>query len=47
MRKNNSLKMELGEDPDKITIRVDRVARDLQRVGKAVDEDDKNVVILN
>ena len=38
--------MELGEHPKKITMRVDRVARELQRVEKAVDEDDKNLVIL-
>ena len=47
MRMFNSLEMELGEDPKKFTMRVDRVARELRRVGKAVDEDDKNLGILN
>ncbi|CAN0344859.1 unnamed protein product, partial [Ascophyllum nodosum] len=47
MREFNSLKMELGEDPKKFTMRVDHVARELQRVGKAVDEDDKDLAILN
>ena len=47
MREFNSLTMGLGEDPKKFTVRVDPVARDLQRVGKAVDEDDKNLTILN
>ena len=39
--------MEPGEDPKKFTMRVNRVTRELRRVGKAVDEDDKNLVILN
>ena len=39
--------MKLGEDPKKFTMRVDRVARELRQVGKAVDEDDKNLAILN
>ena len=39
--------MELGEVPKKFTMRVDRVARELQRVGKAADEDDKDLAILN
>ena len=47
MREFNSLRMELGEDPKKFIMRVDRVARELRRVGKAVDEDDKNLAILN
>ena len=47
MREFNSLKMELGEDPNNFTMRVDRVARCLRRVGKAVDENDKNLAILN
>ena len=46
MREFKSLKMELGENPKNFTMRVDRVARELQRVGKAVDED-KNPAILN
>ena len=29
MREFNSLKMELGEDPNKFTMRVDRVAREV------------------
>ena len=28
-------------------MKVDRVARELRRVGKAIDEDDKNLAILN
>ena len=47
MREFNSLKMKLGEDPKKFTMRADRVARELQRVGKAVDEDGKKLAILN
>ena len=47
MREFNLLKMELGEDPKKFTMRVDRVARELRQVGKAVDEDDKNLTIFN
>ena len=47
MREFNSLKVELGEDPKKFTLRVDRVARELRRVGKAVDEDNKNLAILD
>ena len=47
MREFNSLKMKLGEVPKKFTMRVDRVARELRRVGKAVDEDDINLAILN
>ena len=39
--------MELGEVPKKFTMRVDRVARELQRVGKAADEDGKDLAILN
>ena len=33
--------MELGGDPKKFTMRVDRVAKELRHVEKAVDEDDK------
>ena len=40
MRGFNSLKMELGEDPKKFPMRVGRVARELRRVGKAIDEDE-------
>ena len=47
MREFNSLKMERGEDPKKFTMRVDRVARELRRVGNAVGADDKNLAILN
>ena len=47
MRDFNSLKMELVEDPIKFIMRVDRVARELRQVGKAVDAGDKNVAILN
>ena len=47
MREFNSLKMKLGEDTNKFIVRVDRVAQELRRVGKAVDEDDKNLTILN
>ena len=39
--------MELGKDPKQFTLRVDCVARDLRRVGKAVDEDDKKLATLN
>ena len=39
--------MELGKDPKKVTMRVDCVARELRRVGKAIDEDDRNLTILN
>ena len=41
MREFHSLKMELGKDPKKITMRVDRVPKELWQVEKAVDEDDK------
>ena len=47
MREFNSLKMELWEDTMKFTIRMDRVARELRRVGKAVEEDDNNLAIPN
>ena len=47
MREFNSLKMELGKHPKTFTMMADRVTRELQRVGKAVDEDDKNLAILN
>ena len=47
IREFNSLKMELGEGPKKLTTRGDRVAGELRQVGKAVDEDDKNLAILN
>ena len=47
MREFNSLKMILGEEPKKFTMRVDRVAMELRRVGNAVDEGDKNLAILN
>ena len=47
MREFNSLKIELGEDPKKFTMRADRAARELRRVGKDVDEDNKNLAILN
>ena len=47
MQEFNSLKMELEEDSIKFTLRVDRVARELRRVGKALDGDDKNLAILN
>ena len=38
--------IELGEGPKKFTMRVDRVARELRRGGKPVDED-KNLAILS
>ena len=41
MREFHSLKMELGGDPKKFTTRVDRVAKELRHVEKAIDEDDK------
>ena len=47
MREFNLLKMGLGEDHKKFTIRMDRVARELQRVGKSVNEDDNNLAIPN
>lgn len=47
MREFNSLKMELGKDPKAFTMMEDRVAKKLRRVGKAVDEDDNNLVVLN
>ena len=47
IRESNSLKMELGEVRKKFTMRVDRVSRELRRKGKFVDEDDKNLAILN
>ena len=36
MRGFNSLKMELGGDPEKFIMRVDRVVRELRRVGKVI-----------
>ena len=45
-REFNSLKMELGEDPKKFTMKVDRVTRELRRVVKAVDGDDEALAIL-
>ena len=47
MQEFNSLKMELGEDPKNITMRVDRVARGLRRVAKAVNGDDNNLATQN
>ena len=47
MREFNSQKMELNEDPKKFTLRVDRVGSELRRVGKAFEEDDKILSILN
>ena len=47
MREFNSLKLQLEEDPEKFTKRVDRVARKLRRVGKAVEEVYKTLTILN
>ena len=46
-REFNSLKMELGEVPKKFIMRVDRVSRELRRKEKVVDEDDKNLAILD
>ena len=43
----DSLKMELREDPKKFTMRMDRVARELRRVGKAFADKNKNLAILN
>lgn len=47
MREFNSLKMELGEDPRAFMMRVDRVAKELRKTGKATDKDGKNLVMLN
>ena len=37
----NSLKMGLGEDPEKFPMRMGCVARELRRVGEAIDEDEE------
>ena len=41
------MKMESGEHPRKVIMRVDSAAKELRRLGKTVDEDDIVVVILN
>ena len=47
MREFNSLKIERGDDPTIFTLMVNRFATELRRVRKAIDEDDKNPVVLN
>ena len=43
----NSINMEIGEHPREFIMRVDSAAKELRRLGKAVDDDDIVVVILN
>ena len=42
-----TLKMELGEHPRKFLLRVDRMVKELERVGRPVDPKDVDIVILS
>ena len=41
------VKMELGEHPQKFLLRVDQMAKELERVDRAVDPEDIDIVILS
>ena len=41
------MKMELGEHPQKLLLRVDRMVNELERVDRSVDPKDVEIVILS
>lgn len=43
----NSIKMKLGEHPGKLFVLLDRMVKELERVGRPVDPDDVDAAILN
>lgn len=45
MREFNAQKLKQGERPKNLFLKVQRAARELRRLGKAVDQDDKNLAI--